>query len=252
VAYTEYYDASGVLPTYAEYQADLEALLELNTSWEHNIIGKSCGNRGIDEIIVSHGDDDTQTLFIDGGIHNYFEVLSVSCAVGLLHYISLNPSSFPTTKLVVLPNVNPDAHSTQEGPKTLNGVNINRNFPTGWAAGGFYFAPEGYSPYGFGDPDHGLYYGPSPASEPETQAIIYSMKKAKPNKYFNIHEGADALNHTSALDNSSVDAINSFLVANDFVALTNTVSDVTSGKARDYGHFMGALSFSYSVTLVLA
>lgn len=62
-----------------------------------------------------------------------------------------------------------------------NGVDINRNFPADW---------EDIA-YGYGldssDPDAATYRGPSPASEPETQAVLAFIKRCNPIAVFSFH-----------------------------------------------------------------
>jgi hypothetical protein len=59
--------------------------------------------------------------------------------------------------------------------KNSNGVDLNRNFTYNWSSAGS------------GDPTSDYYRGTSPASEPETQAIIALFTNEKPEIYINFH-----------------------------------------------------------------
>ena len=62
-----------------------------------------------------------------------------------------------------------------------NGVDINRNFPADWDT----------IEYGYGldssDPDSGTYRGPSPASEPETRAVMALLSNAPIQVVYSFH-----------------------------------------------------------------
>lgn len=72
---------------------------------------------------------------------------------------------------LVVPIINIDSY----GRKNVNGVDLNRNFTYNWQNAGST------------DPKSDYYRGPSPASEPETQAMIGVFKREKPVLYINHH-----------------------------------------------------------------
>jgi len=78
-------------------------------------------------------------------------------------------------ELHFVPCINPsglDANSRKNG----RGVDLNRNFPFGWADGD-------------SDPSSISYRGPSPASEPETQAYIDYVTGVAPAATIEVHNG---------------------------------------------------------------
>jgi hypothetical protein len=72
--------------------------------------------------------------------------------------------------ILIIPCLNDLYERTNE-----NHVNINRNFPVGWGT------------YGSADNSSGDYWGPSPASEPETVAMMNVFKNYRPRFYVNTH-----------------------------------------------------------------
>ena len=67
-----------------------------------------------------------------------------------------------------------------------DGVDLNRNWPTRWG-----YDNEGSSP----NPTSETYRGPSPASEPETQAIDSLFRRITPEFLVNYHSAAELLLH---------------------------------------------------------
>ncbi len=109
-----------------------------------------------------------------------------------------------TTELWFVPVANPDGYdfTFQDGWRlwrknlrdndgngvinTADGVDLNRNFPTRWG-----YDNEGSSP----DPGNDTYRGPSPASEPETQALDRLFADLTPQFLVNYHSAAELLLH---------------------------------------------------------
>jgi len=93
--------------------------------------------------------------------------------------------------VLFVPIINMDSYERQnKNFKTCQyGVDINRNFQTGWR----YREPNDYS-----------YAGESPASEPETQAMINAFKKFKPQVYVNTHYGGGPYLAHNENNNSSI------------------------------------------------
>jgi hypothetical protein len=69
------------------------------------------------------------------------------------------------------------------------GVDLNRNFPTGWGDMGSNDPLNDYD-----------YMGPVAGSEPETQAVLNAMKKFRPNIYLNVHCGMQMLGYKTKND----------------------------------------------------
>ena len=76
------------------------------------------------------------------------------------------------TDLWVIRNGNPDG-ATRGIRQNEMGVDINRNFPTGWYPS---------------DPKNNFYSGSNPASEPETQALMRAIDLVKPAVLITIHQ----------------------------------------------------------------
>lgn len=109
-----------------------------------------------------------------------------------------------TTEVWFIPVANPDGYdfTFTEGQRlwrknlrdnngdgqitTGDGVDLNRNFPTRWG-----YDNEGSSP----NPASETYRGPSPASEPETQALDALFAELTPQFLVNYHSAAELLLH---------------------------------------------------------
>jgi hypothetical protein len=126
----------------------------------------------------------------------------------LMHYVIDGYGSDPTlselldsTELWFVPVANPDGYdytfSTErlwrknlrdndgDGQITgVDGVDLNRNFPTRWG-----YDNEGSSPF----PDSETYRGPKPASEPETRALDGLMARVGFEFLINYHSAAELL-----------------------------------------------------------
>lgn len=76
------------------------------------------------------------------------------------------------TNIWLIRDGNPDG-SVLETRRNANKVDINRNFPVRWVAS---------------DPSARTYSGPSPASEPETLALMNAVEKIKPTRIVVFHQ----------------------------------------------------------------
>lgn len=81
------------------------------------------------------------------------------------------------TEIWVISDGNPDG-SDLHTRRNANAVDINRNFPIKWLAS---------------DPSLRTYSGPSPASEPETVALMNAVQKIKPTRIVVFHQPYDQI-----------------------------------------------------------
>jgi hypothetical protein len=111
-----------------------------------------------------------QPVLIIGGIHGN-EPTSAVVARKLTAHLELHPHDGGGPTVMILAEANPDGLLT--GRRTnANGVDVNRNFPArNWRRF-----------------KHPLFdNGPSPASEPETQAILAAIEEMRPGRIVSIH-----------------------------------------------------------------
>lgn len=122
---------------------------------------------------------------IVAGIHGGYEWNTIALADQLIVYINDHPEVIPNdVRLYILRNLNPDgdARSHDEyGRTNAHGVDLNRNFPVGWAAtwdrrGCFDLLPTSSGPY--------------PASEPETRLLMNFLRSNAVEALISYHSAA--------------------------------------------------------------
>jgi protein MpaA len=124
---------------------------------ERRVIGTSIQGRPLEAIRM--GDPKGVTVAVIGVIHGNEEA-------GLLITDELVNMQIPRgVNLWVIPSMNPDG-TALDRRGNANRVDLNRNFPHGWAR--------------IGQPGYWQYAGPNRASEPETKAIIAFFREIKP------------------------------------------------------------------------
>jgi protein MpaA len=84
----------------------------------------------------------------------------------------LSPASTGKATWIIVPLVNPDGFALRKR-RNARGVDLNRNFPT-----------RNWQP---GSPRSRMYGGPSPASEPETRAVMRIIARYRPDRIVTIH-----------------------------------------------------------------
>ena len=124
---------------------------------ERRVIGISIQGRPLEAIRM--GDPKGVTVVVIGVIHGNEEA-------GLLITDELVNMQVPKgVNLWVIPSMNPDG-TVLNRRGNENRVDLNRNFPYGWAR--------------IGQPGYWQYSGPNRASEPETKAIVSFLREIKP------------------------------------------------------------------------
>lgn len=127
------------------------------------IIGQSVAGRPL----VAHrfGTGEHQRLIV-AGIHGGYEWNTIALAEDLIRFLSENPDLVPPdVTLYIVPALNPDGEARShgyEGRANENGVDLNRNFPSNWAADWDKAGCWDHLP---------ISSGTGPWSEPESRAI---------------------------------------------------------------------------------
>ncbi|XP_017026975.1 carboxypeptidase B1-like [Drosophila kikkawai] len=153
----------------------------LAKSYSHRVsvkeIGRSYENRSLNTITITNGDGRSgkKAIFIDAGIHAR-EWLAHTTALNIINQLVVN---FEENKKllqdhdwIILPLVNPDGYHYSRSidkswrknrrPSSENcvGIDLNRNFGSGWSLG-----------YADSDPCGITYMGPGSFTEPESRAV---------------------------------------------------------------------------------
>ncbi len=114
-----------------------------------------------------------------GSIHGYWERAGEQVVAAIR---TLPVSS--AIDLWVIPTMNPDGDALHQRGNQA-GVDLNRNFPVGWA----YIAPSS-------DKFDSHYSGPHALSEPESLAMYHFLNKIRPNRMVSMHQPLDAVDST--------------------------------------------------------
>jgi predicted deacylase len=146
------------------------------------VIGHSVSGRPIE--VYTFGNGPKQVMIV-AGIHGGYEWNTIALADELIEHIAKNPDEImPDTTVYILRNLNPDGDARDhgyDGRVNDHGVDLNRNFPTNWAAT---WDRDGCWNYG---PSNG---GTGPGSEPETQAMMNFLKTHKIKNLISYHSAA--------------------------------------------------------------
>jgi hypothetical protein len=146
------------------------------------MIGSSVSGRPIE--VYTFGNGMHQRMIV-AGIHGGYEWNTIALADELLRHIHDNPGVIPNdVTLYVLRNLNPDGDARShgyDGRVNDHGVDLNRNFPTNWAAT---WDREGCWDY---TPTTG---GTGPGSEPETRVLMNFLKTHKVEVLISYHSAA--------------------------------------------------------------
>jgi len=146
------------------------------------VIGYSVSGRPLE--VYTFGKGPKQRMIV-AGIHGGYEWNTIALADELITHINDNPEIIPgDTTLYILRNLNPDGDARDhgyDGRVNDHGVDLNRNFPTNWAAE---WDREGCWDYG---PTTG---GTGPASEPETRVLVSFLLSHKIEALISYHSAA--------------------------------------------------------------
>jgi hypothetical protein len=151
-------------------------------------IGKSLEGRDIWALKISDEpelNDLTEPSVLFNSMHHAREVMTPEVSIDIMEYLLENYNSdaqvtkwVNDTQIWVMPMFNVDGNNKmwnydsywRKNTRGGFGVDLNRNYPTGWDA------CNGSS----GSQSSQTYRGPSPASEPETQAMMAFIKDVRP------------------------------------------------------------------------
>lgn len=179
-------------PDYATFIAGLKALA---TSYpqlvSYETIGKTVLNQDI--LMFAIGNRSGGVVLFDGALHGWesggSQLLYFYANWLLTSSDALAQSILAKTYTLIVPVVNVDDYSLNR--TNAHGVDLNRNFASDWRYGGST------------DPTSQDYRGPSPLSEPESQALSGVFRGRKPNAYVNIHDGDGEMIYASSFTNST-------------------------------------------------
>jgi len=147
-----------------------------------SVIGYSVSGRLIE--VYTFGEGIKQRMIV-AGIHGGYEWNTIALADELITYIHENPNIIPSdVTLYILRNLNPDGDArdhSYDGRVNDHGVDLNRNFPTNWAAS---WNRNGCWNYG---PTTG---GTGPGSEPETRTLMNFLQTHKIEALISYHSAA--------------------------------------------------------------
>jgi protein MpaA len=112
-----------------------------------------------------------RTVLVLGGFHGD-EPKGVFVARRWIDLLRTERDPVDDARWVVVPLVNPDGYAKRRR-RNAHRVDINRNFPTkNWAGA---------------SKQSRMYGGPTPASEPETQAVMNAVRRFRPMRIVTIH-----------------------------------------------------------------
>ena len=146
------------------------------------VIGYSVSGRPIE--VYTFGNGERQRMIV-AGIHGGYEWNTIALADELIQHIHENPNIIPSDMtLYILRNLNPDGDARDhgiDGRVNDHGVDLNRNFPTNWAAD---WDRDGCWSYG---PTTG---GAGPGSEPETRVLMAFLQTHRIETLISYHSAA--------------------------------------------------------------
>lgn len=168
-----------VLAPYRDYSYlinDFKTLANAHSDlMTYRSVGKTVLNNDI--LMFEIGNPAGEKVLFDGGMHGTEniggELLYLYATWLLTSGEPLASRILAGTRTMLVPAVNVDRYNRDR--TNANGVDLNRNFATGWDSGGST------------DPESDTYRGPTPLSEPESQTLVRLFQNYKPQFYVNLH-----------------------------------------------------------------
>lgn len=170
------------LSTLIVVQSPTPFVLTGGTGTRPTVIGYSVSGRPLE--VYTFGNGENQRMIV-AGIHGGYEWNTIALADELITHINKHPELIPSdVTLYILRSLNPDGDARDhgyDGRVNDHGVDLNRNFPTNWAAD---WDRDGCWDYG---PTTG---GTGPASEPETKALVAFLQSHRIEALISYHSAA--------------------------------------------------------------
>lgn len=136
----------------------IEVLFDGGTHGDE-VIGAEIVLLALEEIVEGYGSDEELTALVEGNVLRFVPMVNPD---GIMHI--------------------PDCDYYADCRKNANGVDVNRNFEEGWGGSG-----------SSGDPSSPVYRGPSPLSEPESQAIDGVLEGENTSMHWSLHSGTELI-----------------------------------------------------------
>lgn len=260
------YGSMGGFHTYLEVVAQLDTLKNQypNLVSVKQNIGTSHENRTLWAVKVSDNPNSNESItepavYFDG-LHHAREPMTEATIIYFIYYLCENYGTntevtylLNNREIFFVPVVNPDGYvynqttnpsgggswrkNRRVNSPGVYGVDLNRNYSYGW----------GYNSGSSSDPNSDTYRGPSPLSEPESQAVAHFTDSIHPKIAFSMHSNAGVfINPYGYTDTvvkyevysdyaSEMAPTNNFLYGNVYEML----GYYSSGTTRDYLHVHG-------------
>ncbi|MCX7878700.1 MAG: M14 family zinc carboxypeptidase [Ignavibacteria bacterium] len=267
------YGSMGGYYTFSEVVQKLDSmrLLYPNLITAKQNIGTSVEGRTIWAVKISDNPDINESatepaVYFDA-LHHAREPQSMASLMYFMYWILENYNTNPEAKYLAdnreifcVPVVNPDGYvynqttnpngggmwrKNRRNNGSCFGVDLNRNYDYGW----------GNNNGSSGDPCSETYRGPSPASEPETQAIKNFCNQIQPKIAFSVHSVAGRYLNPYGYNDTAIsyeiysDFSSEFAAGNDYTYGTvfEMLNYYSSGTTRDWLHSRGCYAWTPEV-----
>lgn len=197
-----YRGIEGLLHTYFEH------VPKISPEITSEIIGQSVERRDICLYRLGNG---PQKILLHSGIHGN-EVGTIKLMHHLMKYLLGSFANYSQLTFYCIPCLNPDGYALAKktphffsggniGRWNAKGVDLNRNFPTqDWQSVTQRFFGKNFQEAMV------VFGGMSPASEPETQALIEFIKNNPIDAYIEFHSrGSEAMSNSTEISNKMAD-----------------------------------------------